>query len=136
MEDFLAGGARFAPAVDYSLPPDNLDKSILQPIGPIVMYCFIISVDRNNNKTYKCKQCGHEFKGQPCVVVPSKLYIQLFTGGNRIHALFLHLKSSECRQPKEIQSGKDARTDGRSKTLLFDLLTIHSCLLLRLKLHL
>jgi hypothetical protein len=67
MDNFLAGGGRFAP-VDYSLPPDNLDTNIVQPTNPIVMYCFITSIDKNNNKTYKCKQCGHEFKGQPCNV--------------------------------------------------------------------
>jgi hypothetical protein len=47
MNNFLVAGARFAPAVDYSQPPANFDTSIVQPIGHIVNYCFILSIDQN-----------------------------------------------------------------------------------------
>jgi hypothetical protein len=53
MNNFLVAGARFAPAVDYSQPPANLDTSIVQSTSPIVNYCFVLSIDRTNNKTYK-----------------------------------------------------------------------------------
>jgi hypothetical protein len=68
MQGFLAGGARAGPAVDHSIAPANLDTSIVQPTDPIVKYCYILSIDSSNNKTYKCKQCGKTFKGQPCSV--------------------------------------------------------------------
>jgi ribosomal protein L37AE/L43A len=65
MEQFSAGRAQVGPAVDRSIAPANLDLNIVQPTDPIVKYCFILSIDSNNNKTYKCKQCGKVFKGQP-----------------------------------------------------------------------
>jgi hypothetical protein len=57
-EQFLAGGAQAGPAVDHSIAPANLDPNIVQSTDPIVKYEFILSIYSNNNKTYKCKQCG------------------------------------------------------------------------------
>jgi hypothetical protein len=62
MEQYLAGGAQAGRAVDRSIAPANLDTNIVQPTDPIVRYCFILSIDSSNNKTYKCKQCGKIFK--------------------------------------------------------------------------
>jgi hypothetical protein len=53
MEQFLAGGAQAGPAVDHLIAPANLDPKKIQPTDPIVKYCFILSIDSNNNKTYK-----------------------------------------------------------------------------------
>lgn len=66
MGQFLVGGARPAPAVDHSRLPANIDPNIIQPTDPIIKYMQVLSIDRSKNKTYKCKQCGHKFTGQPC----------------------------------------------------------------------
>jgi hypothetical protein len=86
MEQFLAGRAQAGREVDHSIAPANLDPSIVQPTDPIVKYCFVLSIDSSNNKTYKCKQCGKIFKGQPCSAGRHfLLFTMVLSGGLEIY---------------------------------------------------
>ena len=50
-----------------SLPAD-IDITISQPTGPVLMFCWINS-HNGGNKVYRCKLCGGQFTGSPILAM-------------------------------------------------------------------
>ena len=53
--------------LNRSLPID-IDPTIMQPTGPVLMFCWIIS-HNGGNKVYRCKLCGGQFTGSPILAM-------------------------------------------------------------------
>ena len=56
-----------ADPLNISLPAD-IDPTISQPTGPVLMFCWIIS-HKGGNKVYRCKLCGGHFTGSPILAM-------------------------------------------------------------------
>ena len=48
--------------------PADTDAGIVQPVGPIEKYCWIIRKSTGGNNVYRCKLCAKEFTGSKIVV--------------------------------------------------------------------
>ena len=47
--------------------PAGIDRAIVQPIGPIEKYCWILKRSAGGNNVYRCKLCQKEFTGSKIV---------------------------------------------------------------------
>ena len=50
------------------LLPADIDPTITQPTGPVLMFCWIIS-NNGGNKVYRCKLCSGQFTGSPILAM-------------------------------------------------------------------
>ena len=57
--------------------PADTDAGIVQPVGPIEKYCWIIRKSTGGNNVYRCKLCAKEFTGSKIVVATSSLHYVL-----------------------------------------------------------
>jgi hypothetical protein len=68
----------------------------------------ILSIDANNNKTYKCKQCGKIFRGQPCSV--GSHFLKGFSS-QEVQACLTKFKSLPLELQQEINNGKKEKAE-------------------------
>ena len=64
-----ASSTAIEPTDPLSRPlPADIDPTITQPTGPVLMFCWIIS-HNGGNKVYRCKLCSGQFTGSPILAM-------------------------------------------------------------------